>query len=125
MFTGYPWNPLGVVWVAVPGVAQLAAWIGTYALSGVTIAIGGALYLAGLRRFRPLAGVTLAFGALALFLHPRTLDADPSRPHVRVVQPNIGQEGVGALDDPAQRRAGPSPPADRLARGDGELLCRG
>lgn len=92
MFTGYPWSPLGVIWVPAGGVAQLAAWIGTYALSGVTIAAAGALFLAARRDFRPLIGAAVALAAIALLLHPGADRDDPSRPHVRVVQPNVGQE---------------------------------
>lgn len=99
LFTGYPWNPLGVIWLPVPGIAQLAAWIGTYALSGVTIAVSGTLYLASRRNWRPLAAAAVALLALAVLGRPVELEKrDGSRPHVRVVQPNIGQEGVGEPD---------------------------
>src|SRR3546814_1430885 len=29
MFTGYAWDPLGVIWVAVPPIARAAMWGGT------------------------------------------------------------------------------------------------
>lgn len=92
MFTGYPWNPLGVIWVAVPGVAQLAAWLGSYALSGVTIAIAGMLNLAAHRDFRAPIGAAVALAAIALLLDPGAIKDDLTRPHVRIVQPNVGQE---------------------------------
>src|SRR3546814_4978912 len=35
LFTGFAWNPLGVIWMAVPPLAANARWIGTYGLSGL------------------------------------------------------------------------------------------
>ncbi|RYY27596.1 MAG: apolipoprotein N-acyltransferase [Sphingomonadales bacterium] len=92
MFTGYAWNPLALIWIPVPGISHAAAWIGTYALSGITIAIAGALFLAALREFRPLIGTAVACAVIALLLHPGAIKQDPTRPHIRIVQPNVGQE---------------------------------
>lgn len=93
MFTGYPWNPLGVIWLAVPGVAQLAAWTGTYAMSGMIVAVAGTLWLASRRDWRPLAATAALLVASGVALHPApTPPADAKRPRVRIVQPNIGQE---------------------------------
>jgi apolipoprotein N-acyltransferase len=91
MFTGYAWNPLGVLWVAVPGVAQLAAWIGTYALSGLTMLAAGALLLGFQRHWRFPAAIAAGFGIAAFALLPAPAPSDPAR-RVQVVQPNIGQE---------------------------------
>lgn len=97
MFTGYPWNPMAAIWVPTP-IAQLAAWIGTYALSGIVLFVAGTLYLASRRQYR----AALAAGALLLglgfALDPGRPVEDATRPHVRVVQPNIGQEGVDLPD---------------------------
>lgn len=97
LFTGYPWNPLGVIWLPVPGVAQVTSWIGTYALSGLTILVAGALLLASQRQWRFAAGVTVAVALLALngieIQHTRAAN-EPARPIVRVLQPNVGQETV-------------------------------
>jgi apolipoprotein N-acyltransferase len=98
LFTGYSWNPLGVIWLALPGIAARAAWIGTYGLSGVAVVAGGALVLAAQRQWRFAAATALLLGlaaATALFARPDT--PAPNAPLVRIVQPNIGQEGV---DDP-------------------------
>ena len=92
MFTGYPWNPLGVIWLPLPGVAQLAGWTGTYALSGLTVVAAGTLYLATRRAFRPLAGTVVAIGAAAFLLNPVPAPPPAGTPLVRVLQPNIGQE---------------------------------
>lgn len=96
MFTGYPWNPLGVIWLPLPGVAQLAAWTGTYALSGLTVAVAGTLYLATRRAFRPVASAAFAIAVAAVALAPAPVPTAPDAPIVRVLQPNIGQETVVA-----------------------------
>jgi apolipoprotein N-acyltransferase len=94
MFTGYPWNPLGVAWVPVAGVAHLAAWIGTYALSGMTLAVAGACFLATRRDYHPLLVAAIALAAAMLVLDPGAPRPASAGPLVEVVQPNIGQEGV-------------------------------
>lgn len=111
LFTGYPWNPLGVLWLPTP-VAQIAAWIGTYALSGVAMLVAGALLLAGTRRFAPLA-VTAAVFAVCFLLPDRAPPAPAGTPHVRVVQPNLGQENVSAPDYPERA-------IEQLMRGSGQ-----
>jgi apolipoprotein N-acyltransferase len=95
-FTGYPWNPLGVAWVPTP-VAGIAAWIGTYALSGVTLFVAGLLMLAARRNYLPLAigAPVLALLSVLTLDFPQTPAGNvPPPPMVRVVQPNIGQDGV-------------------------------
>lgn len=99
MFTGYAWDPLGVAWLPVIGVARLGAWIGTYALSGVTVLAAGALLLlVGERRWRLAAGVAVPLVSAAILLAPpRAPPGDPGR-RIRVVQPNVGQDAVRAPD---------------------------
>ena len=94
MFTGYPWNPLGAIWLPA-GLAGIAAWIGTYALSGVAMLAAGLLYLAARRQYLPLLTGAPVLALLALLTLDVPMDkADPARTHVRIVQPNIGQENV-------------------------------
>ncbi len=93
MFTGYPWNPIGVIWVPTP-VAQLAAWIGTYALSGLTVLVAGLLFLAARYHYRPLLMGAPLLAVLALLATPFEAAAPDAGTHVRVVQPNIGQDAV-------------------------------
>lgn len=98
MFTGYAWDPLGVVWVPIQPVAALSAFFGTYALSGLTVALAGAALL--LRRNRwPAVFATLAILLVAHGLSYRewTTHAVPREgdPRLVVVQPNIGQERRG------------------------------
>ena len=92
LFTGFAWNPLGVVWLPLLPIAGAAAWTGTYGLSGIAIVAAGGLWLLSRRRWR--AGVAcivpiLLLGALHLSGGPALVD--PARPLIRVVQPNIGQ----------------------------------
>ncbi len=90
LFTGYAWDPLAVLWVPVQAVASVSAWVGTYALSGLTIAFAGALALLVRRRWW--WGVVAL--AVPLALQPLSYRETPSTagPRVRVVQPNIGQQ---------------------------------
>ncbi len=93
MFTGYAWDPLGTMWLPVIGVARLSAWIGTYALSGVTIVAAASLLLLAQRRWTMPAVTTasLAFAAIGLS-GSRSIFVSADHPRVRVVQPNIGIE---------------------------------
>ena len=99
LFTGYAWDPLGVVWLPAIGVARLSAWIGTYALSGVTILAAGALLMLALRRWTLPAVVVpaLSFAALSALWTNAPAPA-PGTPLVRVVQPDIGQEDRSESD---------------------------
>lgn len=123
LFTGYAWDPLGVIWVPVQAVAGLAAYVGTYALSGLTIAAAGGLLLsAQRRRWWPAAAV--AFVAVALqwlsYKEFATAWAPPADyPRVRIVQPDIAQEDRGPDDgervlQALLRRSGVPGPAPRL-----------
>jgi len=53
--TGYPWPPLATMWVPVLGIAWSAAWVGTYALSGLTLVLAGSLALAVTGKWRAAA----------------------------------------------------------------------
>ena len=85
-FTGFAWNPLGAIWMAVPGAPVLAPVIGTYAMSGLTVVLAGA----GAAAFRPkmrraaataLAPLLIAIGA-ALFWHVVRSAASPPGPAI-------------------------------------------
>lgn len=95
VFTGFAWNPLGVIWVPTD-VALLSRVIGTYGLSGVAILTGAALAWAVQARSLPalaaFAGKLLLIFAgsyLLRVLHPHPPDTQVA---IRVVQPNIGQQ---------------------------------
>ncbi len=108
LFTGFPWNLIGYVWVFADPMNQLAAYVGIWGLSLVT-AIAGAMpaLLAepGARRHAVAAVVVAggsvaavwAGGALRLAEAPAGPDAGP---RLRLVQPAIEQT---LKNDPAAR----------------------
>jgi len=94
LFTGFPWNPLGVTLVDTP-LLNASTLFGTYGLSLITALIGGVFWLVVHRRWIASAAISGAIFVACLSPYltysPTT---EPSRPFksVRVVQPNIGQE---------------------------------
>tara|TARA_R110002072_G_scaffold98992_11_gene217839 strand:- start:1636 stop:3198 length:1563 start_codon:yes stop_codon:yes gene_type:complete len=97
VLTGFPWNPVGNVWVAVPEVLQSAAWLGVYGLSAITVFAAAALAMVGVpgpRRFywavSGLVLVALIAVAGSLRLAGATDDRVPGVV-LRIVQPNIAQ----------------------------------
>jgi apolipoprotein N-acyltransferase len=98
VFTGYPWNPLGVALLGgfnAQGLAALLPWLGTYALSGLAALLSGiGLLLALHRRFVPL-GILAGLLAAAMYL-PAGAEREGHLP-VTVAQPDFRQE---QLNDP-------------------------
>lgn len=94
-FTGFAWNPLGVVWLEVPGATALAPLFGTYALSGLAMLTAGLIWLAvtraGLRALL-VAGAPLLIAIVAAAIHAVSFDgAGREGIAIRVIQPNINQ----------------------------------
>jgi apolipoprotein N-acyltransferase len=92
MFTGFAWNPLGVVLLDTPA-ARASVLVGTYGLSGVAAMLAGTLLLLAHRRWRSAAGVSAGAAALAAAgwaVSPPS--GAPAGIPVRIVQPNIGQQ---------------------------------
>jgi apolipoprotein N-acyltransferase len=120
LFTGFAWNPLGVVWVGW-NLGLLAKWIGTYGLSGLTILIAGIIGQSVVQNIRWLrlqakdypakfremlsdgtwpTGLVLpvlipvVVLSVAIFplrlIKPQPVGTPRSGPIVRVIQPNIG-----------------------------------
>jgi len=92
VFTGFAWNPIGVIWLsaALP-VARAGTLIGTYGLSGLALLAGGALWLLARRDWRG-GGVALLPIALAFVAGLIPVAALPgAQPLLHVVQPNINQ----------------------------------
>lgn len=99
VFTGFPWNPLGAVALGPfdrPGLASLAAWCGTYGLSGLVVLLAGAWYAAmraGLRGQR-IAALALATVPIGLMLLPIAGDQRDSRLAYTLVQPDLAQDQI-------------------------------
>ncbi|HEV2818333.1 MAG TPA: apolipoprotein N-acyltransferase [Allosphingosinicella sp.] len=91
LFTGFAWNPAGVVAIDMLGLAGLARYVGTYGLSGAIALAGGILFLLARRQWRAAAALAVPMLAAAIVLRPGP-PAAASGPLVRIVQPNIGQE---------------------------------
>lgn len=93
LFGGFPWNPLGVTWLPLAGVAQMAAFVGALGLSGLMVAAAGALALAltGERLIagRIVGGLGAAGIAGTLILSQPTL---LTKTRLHIVQANIGQD---------------------------------
>ena len=105
VFTGFVWNPLGMValgpW-ARPGLALLAPYTGTYALSALVVLLAGCWWLAAsasTSRRIALAALPLATIALPQLYAP---SAEPGRMPFTLVQPNIAQEEI---NDPTRYEA--------------------
>ena len=94
-FTGFPWNPVGNVWVAATPVLQAAAWLGVYGLSFVTVYAAGAFAMLASPRSRLsivsgvclLAALSVAGGVRLAAAPDDVVDGVK----LRIVQPNISQ----------------------------------
>ena len=90
MFTGFPWNPLGVTLVDTP-LLPLGMLVGTYGLSALVVWIGGIIWLLKDLRWQPLAA-TAVVALLAVLASPATVVRhSDGAGSIRVVQPNISQ----------------------------------
>jgi len=89
MFTGFPWNPLGVTLIDTH-VLNAATVIGTYGLSLLVVLTSGAIWLAGRGRWRAAGALIVIF--IAFHFVPRQRLVTSPNGEIRVVQPNIGQE---------------------------------
>lgn len=99
-FTGYAWDPLGVIWVPVINAARIAAYIGTYALSGLTIVAAGVLALYARRNWRFAIELTIAavIAVVASIDIHVPIPAERTTPRLRIVQPNVAQNERGEDD---------------------------
>lgn len=103
VFTGYAWGPFSLAMVGPfdrPGAAAVLPWIGTYALSGVLVALSAIIaWLVTTRRWLPLGAVT---AALAAAMYWPVGAGDQGALPLTLVQPNLRQEHI---DDPTQYEA--------------------
>jgi len=107
MFTGFPWNPIGVTLVDTD-VLNAATVIGTYGLTILVVFAGGVLWLLTHKEWRA-AGALLAVLLVMHFMPwPLVRDKDRILRDIRVIQPNIGQEDKwrpGFSEEAARRLA--------------------
>lgn len=113
LFSGFGWNPLGVVSLQMGDLAQLAALIGALGLSGmVALASYGLAHLAMGRPALATAlvvPVVIAAAAPRPFLQPTVL----TDTRLDIIQANIGQDekyGPGAIEGAIRRYSALSPP---------------
>jgi apolipoprotein N-acyltransferase len=103
VFTGFAWDPLGIVLLGGftrPGLAALTPWLGTYALSGLVVLLAAA----GALMVRDKRMVPLGIGT-ALIVAAMIWPAGAERAgtvHFTLVQPDIDQT---VLNDPAYYNA--------------------
>jgi len=94
LFTGYPWDPLATIWVDSLFVLPAAAWVGTYALSGLTVAVAGVAGLALLRR-PVVAGIPAMLLLSSAAIPNAVVTSGPIKdgvPLLVIVQPNLAEE---------------------------------
>ena len=106
MFTGFPWNPLGVTLADTP-LLSISTIVGTYGLTLIAVLGGGSLWLLLKKQWRaPLAAAILLVIASLATMPFAVTAPNAGRKYVRVVQPNIGQEDKWqqGFDDEAARR---------------------
>lgn len=126
LFTGYAWDPLAVMWVPVQPIAWLATFVGTYALSGLTVVLAGSLLLV-YQRISPgwawlgalVGGATYLAQALSYQLLATPWAPPEDYPRLVIVQPGISQDARGEEDSAPMIRAlvrhsGKPGPAPRL-----------
>lgn len=93
LLSGFPWNPIGLIWLDVPYVSRAPAYVGAIGLSGLTVLLAGSLMLTVVRRLKA-ATATFLLCAIPVALTNVTAPSPlPLRTPVRVtvVQPNISQ----------------------------------
>lgn len=96
LLTGFAWNPLGIVWLAAPGVQQWAAQIGGIGLSAILlVAAAGLVWIAigPAMIHRLIGGVAVVIVALAGWIgDSRIVLSGFLGPPLVVVQPGISQD---------------------------------
>jgi apolipoprotein N-acyltransferase len=104
MFTGFAWNPFGVILLGPfdsPGLARLLPWMGTYALSGLAVLLAGGLWLALKQlattphKLHPGIGLTSFAAVLTAAIHmPLGLSGDQGTLPYTLVQPDVRQDDL-------------------------------
>ncbi|MEO6153879.1 MAG: apolipoprotein N-acyltransferase [Croceibacterium sp.] len=99
VFTGYAWNPFAMILLGPsdrPGLAALAPWMGTYALSGIAVLLAAGIAVLAVRgKWRHLAAVGVLLVAAMYLPAPQTRDGPIA---FTIVQADLTQQ---RLEDPA------------------------
>lgn len=89
VLTGFPWALLGHIWIDTP-IAQLSALVGPHGLTLITLGLSGSIFLLLKRRWQYVVfPIVFVFSWFAIQVP--ILGEDPSRPVIRIVQPNVAQ----------------------------------
>ena len=99
VFTGYAWNPFAMVLLGPldrPGLAAVAPWLGTYALSGLAVLLAAALALLVAARHWLPAALVAALLTVGMYLPAGPLREGTVR--YTLVQPDLRQD---VLSEPA------------------------
>ncbi len=93
LFGGFPWNPLGVVWLPLAGVAQAGAAIGALGLSGLMVLAGCAvaLWLEGRQRAGATIVALIALTGMGGQLYLANARVADTTARLDIVQANISQ----------------------------------
>ena len=97
VFTGFAWNPLGVVALggfSQPGLAALVPWLGTYALSGLVALLAGSWWLAARQEKPGWRGAVLALGPALLLLVPTGGSGGVGKLAYTLIQPDVRQDDL-------------------------------
>ena len=93
LFTGYPWDPLAVALVPAGDLAELAALVGTYALSGIIVVVSGCFVVSVVGDRPRLSSFVIAMVPIAALLWGMSAPARPdTKVIVHVAQPNLAEE---------------------------------
>ncbi|WP_339689367.1 apolipoprotein N-acyltransferase [uncultured Parasphingorhabdus sp.] len=92
VFSGFIWNPLGVIALPLGQMTSLSMFIGSYGLSALLFVGAGGLWLLCQKRWKPAVPLIVIFAGLALIPHQQAPQMSPEQPLITVVQPNIGQQ---------------------------------
>jgi apolipoprotein N-acyltransferase len=112
---GFAWNPLAVIWLALPPLAQCEKWVGPYGMSGLVLLAAGGLWLGLQHRWRSTTGIAVGLLLLGVLLRSRggvpSISAGAVRTGtipVHIVQPNISEDekhAAGMTDATLKRYA--------------------
>lgn len=91
ILSGFPWNPLGAIWVPVTPVLPAAATIGALGLSGATSLVAG-LTAAALRGRSASIVVLVSLASAIMLLARGSASPDDTNQAISIVQANIEQD---------------------------------